>query len=178
MDYEALNGPKMTDEQMEAYLRRIGLEGSVTLDLSGLCKLQLAHLCTVPFENLDIMAGRPLSLDHEALYDKIVRRRQGGVCAELNTAYNWLLYSLGFSVTSYNSRVAYPKPIQFRRHRVIGVELDGRTWITDVGTNLEYSRKPLLLETDTVQSDGLGVGPYGLGGLGGGDDAFHIVSSL
>ena len=155
MDYEALNGPKMTDEQIKAYLQRIGLNGPVSLDLEGLSRLQLAHLCTVPFENLDILAGRPLSLDHEALFDKIVRRGQGGVCAELNTAYNWLLYSLGFSVTSYNSRVAYPKPIQFRRHRVMGVELDGRTWITDVGTNLEYSRKPLLLETDTVQSDGL-----------------------
>ena len=155
MDYEALNGPKMTDEQIEAYLCRIGLSSPVTLDLAGLSRLQLAHLCTVPFENLDILAGRPLSLEHEALFDKIVRRGQGGVCAELNTAYNWLLYSLGFSVTSYNSRVAYPKPIQFRRHRVIGVDLDGKTYITDVGTNLEYSRVPLLLETGTVQSDGL-----------------------
>ena len=154
MDYEALNGPKMTEKQIDAYLSRIGITVPVTLDLAGLTRLQQAHLYTVPFENLDIMAGRALSLDHEALFDKIVIRRQGGVCAELNTAYNWLLYSLGFSVTSYNSRVAYPKPIQFRRHRVIGVRLPEGHYITDVGTNLEYSRIPLRLETGMVQTDG------------------------
>ena len=70
MDYEALNGPKMTEEQLSAYLARIGLDGPVTLDLEGLTTLQKAHLYTVPFENLDIMAGRPLSLDREALFDK------------------------------------------------------------------------------------------------------------
>ncbi len=154
MDYEALNGPRMTEEQISAYLSRIGIEGPVSLDLEGLTRLQQAHLYTVPFENLDILDGRVLSLDHEALFDKIVTRRQGGVCAELNTSYNWLLYSLGFAVTSYNSRVAYPKPIQFRRHRVIGVSLPEGYYITDVGTNLEYSRNPLRLETETVQTDG------------------------
>lgn len=155
MDYEAINGPKMTDEQIADYLSRIGIRDDVTLDLPGLTRLQRAHLYTVPFENLDIMAGRPLSLDHGALYDKIVVRRQGGVCAELNAAYNWLLYTLGFDVTSYSSRVAYPKPIQFRRHRVMGVRLEGKLYITDVGTNLEYSRDPLLLEPGLVQTDGV-----------------------
>ena len=155
MNYEAFNGPKMTPAQLDAYLERIGLTKPVTLDLEGLTRLQQAHLYTVPFENLDIMSGRPLSLDHDALFEKLVCRRQGGVCAELNTAYNWLLYSLGFAVTSFNSRVAYPKPIQFRRHRVIGVALAEGYYITDVGTNLEYSRVPLRLEPNAVQTDGV-----------------------
>lgn len=100
MDINALNGPKMTEEQIAAYLRRIGVDGPVPLTVEGLGRLQLAHKLTVPFENLDIVAGRPLSLALDHLYDKIVRRRQGGVCAELNTLYNWLLYSMGFAVTS------------------------------------------------------------------------------
>ena len=62
--------------------------------MAGLGRIQLAHKIMVPFENLDIVAGRPLSLDLYHLYDKIVVRRQGGVCAELNTLYNWLLYSM------------------------------------------------------------------------------------
>ncbi len=154
-DREALNGPKMTPERLAAYLDRIGLAGPVPLTLEGLTAVQQAHQWSVPFENLDIMAGRPLSLDHDALFRKIVERRQGGVCAELNTAYNWLLYSLGFRVTSYSARVCYPKPfIQFRRHRVIGVALEGRTYAADAGTNLEYARVPLLLEDGLVQTDG------------------------
>ena len=155
MDFNAMNGPKLTDEQLAAYLERIGITEPVTLDLEGLTKVQQAHQKTVPFENLDIMAGRPLSLEQDALFEKIVIRRQGGVCAELNTAYNWLLYSLGFDVTSYNARVAYPKPIQFRRHRVMGVKLDGKIYIADAGTNLEYSRMPLLLEDGLIQFDGV-----------------------
>lgn len=75
MDINALNGPKMTQSQITAYLRRIGLEGPIPLTVEGLSKLQLAHKLTVPFENLDIVAGRPLSLALDHLYDKIVRRR-------------------------------------------------------------------------------------------------------
>lgn len=154
MNYNELNGPKMTGEQIAAYLSRVGMEGPVELTWEGLTRIQKAHQRTVPFENLDILAGRPLSLRHEALYDKIVLHRRGGVCAELNTLYNWLLYSLGFEVTSYNSRIASQGDIQFRRHRVLGVKLEGKTYTTDVGFTTENARCPLLLEAGLVQSDG------------------------
>ena len=69
MRYNEQNGPKMTGEQIEAYLNRIGHTGPVTLDLAGLSAIHRAHQRAVPFENLDILAGIPLSLDHEALFD-------------------------------------------------------------------------------------------------------------
>ena len=111
MDINALNGPKMTEGQIQAYLARLGIFETVPRTLAGLGRIQLAHNIMVPFENLDIVAGRPLSLDLHHLYDKIVVRGQGGVCAELNTLYNWLLYSMGFAVTSYNARMLSPPPI-------------------------------------------------------------------
>lgn len=154
MDINALNGPKMTEEQMGEYLARIGVTEPVPLTLAGLSRLQLAHRMTVPFENLDIVAGRPLSLDLEHLFDKIVRRRQGGVCAELNTIYNWLLYSLGFQVTSYSSRILTVAAYPFRRHRIMGVVLGDKTYTTDVGFATENARIPLLLEEGLVQNDG------------------------
>lgn len=154
MDINALNGPKMTQQQMETYLHRIGLSNPVPLTVEGLGELQLAHKLTVPFENLDIVAGRPLSLDLDHLYEKIVLRRQGGVCAELNTLYNWLLYSLGFLVTSYNARMLTPDTYLFRRHRILAVEIQGQTYTTDVGFATENARCPLLLEEGLVQNDG------------------------
>ncbi|MDY4430198.1 arylamine N-acetyltransferase family protein [Evtepia sp.] len=154
IDYNAYNGPKMTREQMDAYLARIGVKEPVTLNLAGLTRIHQAHQQTVPFENLDILADKPLSLDHEALFDKIVTRRRGGVCAELNTIYNWLLYSLGFQVTSYNARIASQGGIQFRRHRVLGVTLEGKVYTTDVGFTTEMARRPLLLKEGLVQYDG------------------------
>ena len=154
MIYNEQNGPKMTDQQIHAYLARIGHTGPVTLDLAGLSAIHRAHQRAVPFENLDILAGIPLSLDHEALFDKIITRRRGGVCAELNTIYNWLLYSLGFQVTSYNSRIISGEKVEFRRHRVLGVRFGNQTYTTDVGSTMEYARKPLLLKEGLVQDDG------------------------
>ncbi len=61
-----------------AYLHRIGLARPPEPTLDGLAELALAHLYAVPFENLDIAAGRPLALEPDALYDKIVVRRRGG----------------------------------------------------------------------------------------------------
>lgn len=154
MDWNAQNGGKMTGEQTAAYLARIGLSGPIPLTLEGLTVLHKAHQYTVPFENLDILLGRPLSLDHEALFDKIVTRRRGGVCAELNTLYNWLLYSLGFSVQSFSARIISGEKVQFRRHRVIGVTFGENLYSTDVGSTMEYARIPLLLKEGLVQTDG------------------------
>ena len=131
MDWNHYNGPQMTPEQIHAYLDRIACPGPIPLNLAGLTRLLQAHQQAVPFENLDVLAGRPLSLDHEALFDKIVRRRQGGLCAELNTCFNWLLYSLGFPVFSYHTRICNPPTILFRRHRVLGVVLPEGCYTVD-----------------------------------------------
>ena len=53
MELNARNGPKMTEEQITAYLARIGISSPVPLTLEGLGKLQMAHRLTVPFENLE-----------------------------------------------------------------------------------------------------------------------------
>lgn len=71
MDWNHYNGPQMTPEQIHAYLDRIACPGPIPLTLAGLTRLLQAHQQAVPFENLDVLAGRPLSLDHEALFDKI-----------------------------------------------------------------------------------------------------------
>jgi len=111
MDFERLNGPPMTQAQIDEYLNRIGLSGPVSLNLAGLTRLHQAHQRSVPFENLDVLAGRPISLEREALFEKIVRQKRGGLCSELNTLYNWLLISLGFQVISYNARITGAPPM-------------------------------------------------------------------
>lgn len=154
MDFERLNGPPMTQGQIDEYLHRIGLSGPISLDLAGLTRLHQAHQRSVPFENLDVLAGRPISLEREALFEKIVRRKRGGLCSELNTLYNWLLISLGFQVVSYNARITGYGKLEFRRHRVLGVSLNGTQYTTDVGSTLEYARIPLLLMGNIIQEDG------------------------
>lgn len=153
--YEEINGKIMSDEQVGLYLERLGMEKPQQPDLSYLTALQQAHISRIPFENLDIMAKKPISLEREALFEKIILRRRGGVCSELNTLYNWLLVSLGYETVSYSSRIIAEKsPVQPRSHRVIAAAIDGERYLTDVGFNYEHHRVPLMLREELVQEDG------------------------
>src|SRR4029453_8294667 len=90
---------------VDAYLERIGHSGSTTPTPQTLKALHRAHLLTVPFENLDIALGVPIELDLEAFFDKIVVRRRGGFCYELNGLFGWLLRELRFPVATLSARV-------------------------------------------------------------------------
>ena len=85
------------------YLERIHYSGPLAPTLEVLSKLQLAHLMTVPFENLDIHTNTKIDLNH--LFDKIVTRNRGGFCYELNGLFYELLTETGFAVKMVSARV-------------------------------------------------------------------------
>lgn len=153
--FNEMNGAPMTESQIDAYLARINMNRPERLDLEYLTRLQFSHMSAIPYENLDVMAGRPASLHRETLFEKIIHGNRGGICSEINTLYNWLLESLGFETISYSSRIiASSLPIQTQSHRIMGVLMDRGTYLTDAGFNFEHHRIPLLLEEGLVQSDG------------------------
>ena len=136
------------------YLERIGItcEELPTPSYEWLRELQLSHIYSVPYENIDIIEGVPLSLDTEAIYEKIVERGRGGYCFELNALFEKLLASLGFNTVSYFARFwRGEEGIPHRRHRVIAVFLNGKTYISDVGIGSPAPRIPLLLSEGLVQ---------------------------
>jgi len=143
------------ERMIRGYLARIGYEGDAPLCRETLDRLQTLHYETVPYENLDILLRKPISFAIDGLYDKIVTRRRGGYCFELNGLYGWLLENLGFSVKDYMARFLLHEPeIPMRRHRVLVVSLDGRRYLCDVGVGLEVPRKTILLEEGVLQNDG------------------------
>ena len=95
------------------YLRRIGLSGAPNdwgpdpSESAGqrLSALVTAHQAAVPFENLALHAGEPASVDPAVTVAKIVARRRGGICYELNSALGWLLQRLGWRVAWHAGRV-------------------------------------------------------------------------
>lgn len=141
---------------VEAYLRRIHYQGPTLPGVEVLRALHVAHLEAVPFENLDIHFGRPIVLDEEALFDKIVTRRRGGFCYELNGLFSALLRELGFPVTRLSAGVARPEG-SFSpdfSHMTLLVELEDR-WLADVGFGDSF-REPLLFDEPGDQiRDGL-----------------------
>jgi N-hydroxyarylamine O-acetyltransferase len=120
---------------MEAgpYLERIEYRGPLDPDAETLKQLHLAHMQAVPFENLDIPLGRPIELSVPAFYDKIVRRRRGGFCYELNGLFGWLLERLGFEVSVLSGRVFDgPRRGPEFDHMALLVEVE-EPYIADVG---------------------------------------------
>jgi len=124
----------METSKVNQYLQRIKLNNCAT-DFNGLKKLQQHHLLNIPFENLNVVVGRPIHIDHDSLYRKIVQSKRGGYCFELNTIYAELLSALGFKTKPVLGRVwlRNPEKIPARNHLAHLVELNGEIFVTDVG---------------------------------------------
>jgi N-hydroxyarylamine O-acetyltransferase len=139
---------------VSAYLRRIGIDPPVGADARTLARLHRRHLRTVPFENLSIHLGEPIDLDKAALYDKIVRRRRGGFCYELNGLFAELLQRLGYRVTLLSAGVAKDSGGFGPEydHLLLMVEMD-RRWLVDVGFG-ENFKSPLDLDAAGAQLQG------------------------
>jgi N-hydroxyarylamine O-acetyltransferase len=141
-----------------AYLERLNYTHSVKPDAETLHGLQSAHLLSIPFENLDIGLKHPIQLREEALWDKIILRKRGGFCYELNSLFAWLLKQIGFDVTYLNARV-------FNREGELGIDFDHLAllvkipqdptlWLADVGFGDSFS-EPLSLDVRDEQMQGL-----------------------
>ena len=131
-----------------AYFERIGLEPpEYAVPDSGLLrKLQFAHCTTVPYENLDMIRGTPTSLEPDALFEKIVSRRRGGLCFELNGGFGALLRELGYEVTDLAARYLRGEAaIPMRRHRVLLVQATDGLWLCDAGIGQSCPREPVPL---------------------------------
>jgi len=139
-----------------AYLQRIGLSADcVAHSYQFLDQLQKHHICSVPYENLDILNGISPVLFEDELFEKIVTNHRHSSCFELNGALAALLRALGFSVKSYMARFLQGETsIPVRRHRVTAVECDGKTYICEVGIGQNAPRFPLLLCQGVEQAEG------------------------
>src|SRR4029453_319959 len=129
---------------LAAYLKRIGFEGATRPDLATLQALHLAHATHIPFENLDILLGRPIRLDLGSLQAKLGGGARGGYCHEQNLLFSAALTAAGFSVRQLAARVRYRTHRTLpRTHIVLLAEADGGTWIAGVGFGLEGLLLPL-----------------------------------
>ena len=113
---------------LDAYLSRIGYTAPLRVDLETLRALHRAHLVSVPYENLDVQLGRPLTTDPAAAFDKVVNRRRGGWCYEMKGAFGHALQLAGFEVTRLAGAGDQPAI-----HLALSVTLYRETWVCDVG---------------------------------------------
>ncbi|MEX3694009.1 arylamine N-acetyltransferase [Paraburkholderia sp. BR14263] len=139
---------------LDAYFARIGYDGPRTATLAVLRELQRLHPLAIPFENLDPLAGRHVSIKLPDIVAKLVTKRRGGYCFEHNTLLAHVLMQLGFTVTPLAARVLYgrePGARTPRTHMLLRVEAQGDTWLVDGGFGAATLRAPLSFSTDAEQ---------------------------
>lgn len=142
------------DIDVDAYLTRIGWSGPVHRDVETLEGLQRAHLSTVPFENLNVFHQVGVQTSTSWSVPKVVGRRRGGWCFEVNGAFGALLETLGFEVAYFGAAVLLDGPNDVIDHLTLQVTLE-EPWLVDVGFGDSFIR-PLRLNGGGPQDGGAG----------------------
>lgn len=141
------------DEIMGSYLQRLGFSRRPAPSRQTLTELVDAHLQVVPFENLDIVEGLRPELSTEGALHKVVIRRRGGFCYELNEAFGALLRHLDFRVARIEARVWIEARRRFGPpfdHLALRVTLPEGEFLTDVGFG-DNNRAPMRFPEDSWQ---------------------------
>jgi N-hydroxyarylamine O-acetyltransferase len=141
-----------------AYLKRIRWDGSRDPTFDTLCGLLRAHMSSIPFENLDVLLGRPVRLDLDSIQDKLVRARRGGYCFEHTTLFAAVLEELGFHPVRHSARVVLfsPRTETPRAHMFLTVALPEGTFVVDPGFGGPAALWPVPL-VDASASQGSGA---------------------
>lgn len=134
------------------YLKRIKYEGKRDVSYETLYSLHIAHTLNIPFENIDVYYGKPILLDRESLYKKIVENRRGGYCFEMNGLFSIILKELGFKVIDLLARVTTDgENYTAKTHQTLMVEIGDKRWLADVSFGRDGIIAPLLLEAGVEQ---------------------------
>jgi N-hydroxyarylamine O-acetyltransferase len=142
---------------LETYFERLRWGGDTSATFDTLAGLLSAHMARIPFENLDVLLGRPVRLDLAGLQDKLVRGSRGGYCFEHATLFAAVLEQLGFHPVRHAARVILrsPRSESPRGHMFLTVPIDGATFVVDPGFGPYAPRAPVpLADTSTAPAKG------------------------
>lgn len=140
---------------LDAYFERVHYDGSPRVDECTLQEIHAAHLAAIPYENLDIQLGQEKILDEAAMFEKIVGRRRGGWCYEMNGLLSAVLRQIGFEVDRVGGAVARHLigDEAIGNHMVLIVKLGGHELVADAGLG-DGPLLPFPIEERTWDEDG------------------------
>lgn len=130
---------------LDDYLQRIGFSRDPTSDAEGVRQLMRAQLQSVPFENLDVQAGKIVSLAPEDIVEKIIYRRRGGYCYEVNGLFAMALTALGINYDIIGARPMFYPQRRPKSHMVLLVKIGAERWLCDTGFGSFGLRAPIGL---------------------------------
>ena len=142
------------DANIDAYFERIGFAGSIAPTLTTLEQLHALHPAAIAFENLDPLMGAPVRIELRNLEQKLLFEKRGGYCFEQNLLFKAMLENLGYTVTSVAARVHWNHSEDDERplsHMALLVDINGTSYLSDVGFGSPTLTAPLKLKADAEQ---------------------------
>jgi N-hydroxyarylamine O-acetyltransferase len=131
---------------LQDYFARIGYQGQPSADIATLNALMRCQLFSVPFENLDVQAGKLVSMTPEDIVEKIVYQQRGGYCYEVNGLFAIALQALGFDYQLVAARPMFYPVRRPKTHMAIVVQLGQQAWLCDLGFGSYGLRAPMALD--------------------------------
>lgn len=87
----------LTKSEIKAYLHRLGIPDIEPPTLPYLFRLHRAHVEKLPWQTIDVFAGKPAPID-PTLSVQLITSGRSGYCFHLNGAFSTLLRALGYKV--------------------------------------------------------------------------------
>lgn len=151
----------MSDINYSHYLEQLGftkpeINKPITPDLETLQRLQMAHLTQHPFQSVTTVLNRPVDLEAASIYNKVIERRLGGYCYELNGLFLALLHHLGYEARIITGIVIIDnqlEPRNARTHMAIMVTIEQQNYLVDVGFGGLVPTAPLLFAHNQQTKD-------------------------
>lgn len=148
---------------VDKYLERVGLtdlRAPYAADLATLKKIMAAQSKSIPFENIDVVQKKLISIDPKDVWEKLVDRRRGGYCFEQNTLLKVVLEAMGYAAEPLLCRVRWGRPDDTEEpnttftHLALKVRTqDGGTFLADVGFAGTNSVEPVKMDAGAVGQD-------------------------
>jgi N-hydroxyarylamine O-acetyltransferase len=136
---------------LQSYLNRIDFHDVAKADIATIAEMMRCQLFTVPFENLDVQAGKVISLVPEEIVEKILYRNRGGYCYEVNGLFAMALQSLGIPYQFVAARPMFYPVKRPKTHMAIVLRVNDEEWLCDLGFGSYGIRAPMRLNLTDVE---------------------------
>ena len=136
---------------ISSYFKRINYTGPAAADTSTLHALMRHQLFSVPFENLDVQAGKIVSLAPDDIAEKVLKKGRGGYCYEVNGLFAMALEALGIPYRFVAARPMFYPARRPKTHMALIAEVESRQWLCDLGFGSYGIRAPMALDTLDVE---------------------------
>jgi N-hydroxyarylamine O-acetyltransferase len=130
---------------LQQYLKRINFQGEIKLNLEGIKKLMQSQIFSVPFENIDVQAGKVISLIGDDIVNQIVNKNRGGYCYQINGIFSLMLQEIGVSHYYIAVRPLVNPGQNAKTHLAIIATIENEEYLIDLGFGGNSIRKPLKL---------------------------------